>query len=175
MKGNATSVHGSSRLVACWEVQLGDQGLLSQHRDLRFIETAGRLEAAPVLQGNATEPNNHELTHNEGQQGPERLIHKAVRMQTHTEHVDTKPRQTGHHVSEYRHEGCFAVSRVTPPPCVQNNRIPQNYKKCSIFFRVPAPETAPGLIRPNATQDRCNKTAQCCEADDAVHHSAKRF
>ena len=65
--------------------------LLSQDRDLWLIETAARLETPPILQGNATEPNNRELTRNEGQQRPERLIHKSIRMQTHAEHVDAKP------------------------------------------------------------------------------------
>ena len=43
---------------------------------------------------------------------------------------------------------------------MKDNRIPEDDQKRSILFWVPTPETAPGLVRPDSTENRRNQTEQ---------------
>ena len=44
-----------------------------------------------------------------------------------------------------------------------------------IFFRIPTPETAPGLIGPDAAEDCAGEAEERGEADDGVNHFGKGF
>jgi len=54
-------------------------------------------------------------------------------------------------------------------------RIPDDDQQGAVFLRVPAPEAAPGYIRPKAAEDRSGETQQRGEADDAIGHSCRPF
>src|SRR6185369_6837566 len=60
------------------------------------------------------------------------------------------------------------------PAGMQNNHVPQHDNQRAVFLRIPAPETTPGLIGPNASENRPDKTKQRREADDAIDHPSQR-
>ena len=58
---------------------------------------------------------------------------------------------------------------------MQDERVPKHDDECAVFLRVPAPEPAPRLIRPDATQHRADKAEQRGEANDAIDHPRQTF
>src|SRR5262245_38417509 len=58
---------------------------------------------------------------------------------------------------------------------MENDRIPENDKQRAIFFRIPTPKSAPGLIGPDPAEYRACETEEGSETDDAIDHFRKRF
>src|ERR1700731_804950 len=95
-------------------------------------------------------------------------------MQADTEHVNAEPGQAGNYVAEDSQQRQTAVFRESTPPRVQDNGVPQDNEKRSVFFRIPAPEPAPRLVRPNPTEDGGDEAEQRCKTNYSVHHPAER-
>ena len=64
-------------------------------------------------------------------------------METDAEHVHTEPRETGDDVAEERHDHQAALPDKSTPARVQDDRAPEDDQYRAVFFRIPAPETAP--------------------------------
>lgn len=108
--------------------------------------------------------------HEEGEPG-KGGIGKAVGVETDPKHVGSEPGPAGHDVTEDRHDHHAALPDHAAPPGMQNNCIPDDYQKSSIFLGIPSPEPSPRLVSPDATENRPDKTGEGGEADDAVDHS----
>lgn len=78
-------------------------------------------------------------------------------MQTNAEHVYSKPGQTDHDIAENAHHSQAAFANEGTPTGVKNYGVLQYNQKRSIFFRVPAPESTPGLISPDSSKDRSDE------------------
>src|SRR5262249_13536186 len=61
------------------------------------------------------------------------------------------------------------------PAGVQDQRVPDDDQDRPVLLRVPAPEPAPRLVRPDAAQHRADKAQECGEADHAVGHLGQDF
>src|SRR6266568_1574435 len=96
-------------------------------------------------------------------------------MQADTKHVDTEPREAGHNIAEKRHDHQAALPNESAPARVQNDCTPEDDQHRPVFFRVPSPETSPGLVGPDPAKDGADKTEQRSEANDAVGHARQRI
>ena len=70
-------------------------------------------------------------------------IHKAVAVQADPEHVHAEPGKGRDNVAEEREIHQATLAHNSPPPGVQDERIPDDDQQRAIFLWIPAPETAP--------------------------------
>ena len=112
----------------------------------------------------------YNLTGNECHEPFEGGVHEAIGVQADTQHVDAKPGETGDDIAKYREIDEAAVADETAPAGVQDQGVPQDDQQRAVFFRVPAPESAPGLVGPDAAQDGADEAKQRGKANDAIHH-----
>ena len=54
---------------------------------------------------------------------------------------------------------------------MENNQAPENNQQCSVLLGIPAPEAAPGIVRPNSSQNRSDKREQESEAGNPIDGS----
>src|SRR5689334_3119540 len=94
-------------------------------------------------------------------------------MQADAEQIDTKPRKTRRYIANYSEVHDATVTDDPAPARVKNDRVPKNDQQSAIFFRVPAPKAAPGLISPDAPKNGAGKTEKRSEADDGINHFRK--
>src|SRR5207249_6516314 len=66
-----------------------------------------------------------------------------------------------------------AFPHKTAPAGVQDNDIPKHDDQRAVFFWVPAPESSPGLIGPDAAKNCACEAEESGEADDSVNHFGK--
>ena len=92
-------------------------------------------------------------------------------MQADAEHVHAEPREAGDDVAENRHDHEPALTNEPAPARVQNDRAPQHDQHGAVFFRIPTPETSPGLVGPDAAEHRADKAKQRGETNDAIGHA----
>ena len=115
-------------------------------RDLRAFVTSWRTrgtEASPSLQRHCSDGHQSELADHESDQPWKRFLHETVGMQADAEHVHAEPRETGDDVAEERHDHQAALPDESAPARVQSDCAPKDDQHRAVFFRVPAPETAP--------------------------------
>ena len=92
-------------------------------------------------------------------------------MQPDAQHVDAKPAPSRDNVSEDGEGGETALFRQSSPARVEIDGVPNYDHEGTVFFGVPAPETAPRLVSPDAAEDRADEAEQSGEAHDAVDHA----
>src|SRR5207302_9699064 len=97
--------------------------------------------------------------------------HEPVCMQANAEHVHTEPGETGDDIAEERHDHQPTLPDESAPARMQNDCAPKHDQHRAVFLRVPTPETAPGLIGPNAAKHCPDETEQCCETNHTVSHA----
>ena len=61
------------------------------------------------------------------------------------------------------------------PARMQNDRAPKDDEQRAVFLRVPAPETSPRLIRPDAAEHRADEAEERGKTNDAVSHAGERI
>src|ERR1044071_2909380 len=132
-------------------------------------------EAAPEIKREQTNADNGKLTDNEADQPFKGGIHKAVRMEADTEHVDAEPGETGHDVAKDGEVNEAAVADQTTPSRMENQSVPDDDHQGAIFLRVPSPEAAPGLVGPDTPEDGADEAKQSGETNDAINHFGKSF
>src|SRR5690242_3352445 len=91
-------------------------------------------------------------------------------MEADPEHVYTKPGEAGDDVAEHGQVHQSAFSHQAAPAGVQDGCVPEDDEERAVFFRVPTPEAAPGLVGPNSSEDGSREAEQGGEADNAVNH-----
>src|SRR5260370_937630 len=91
-------------------------------------------------------------------------------MQTNAQQIDAEPGEAGDDVADDRQIHDAAVADDSTPTRVENDCVPRNDEERAIFFRVPTPKAAPGLIGPDTAEDGASETEECCETDSAVNH-----
>src|SRR5215472_16327964 len=96
-------------------------------------------------------------------------------MQAHPEHVHTEPRETGDDIAEERHDHQTALPDETTPARMQDDCAPKHNQHGAVFFRIPAPETAPRLIGPDTAKHCADETEQAGETNYAVGDSRERI
>src|SRR6185312_13710108 len=124
----------------------------------------------PELQRHATQANQGKLAEHKPNQPPKRRFHETVTVQADAQHVHAEPRPARDDVAE---DGAIdepALANDSTPAQVKNQRVPKNDDQRAVFLRVPAPEATPGLVCPDAAQNRAHETEQRGEANDAVDH-----
>ena len=97
-------------------------------------------------------------------------LRETVGVQADFEHVHTKPRPARHNIADDGAVDKAALADHATPAQMQNQRVPKHDDQRAILLRVPTPEAAPGLVRPDATQHGPDKTEQRGETDDAINH-----
>ena len=73
-----------------------------------------------------------------------------------------------HALQRVHHRHLAALGDKLAPARVQANRAPQHDEQRAVFLRVPAPETAPALVGPNAAEHGADETEQRGEARHTV-------
>jgi len=68
-----------------------------------------------------------------------------------------------------------AVTDVATHSEMKNDQLSQADHQCAILLRIPTPESTPGLIGPDATEDGADQTEEGRETHDAVDHALERF
>src|SRR6267142_4921391 len=91
-------------------------------------------------------------------------------MQTNAQQIDAEPGEAGDDVAHDSQIHDAAVADDSTPTRVENDCVPKNDEERAIFFRVPTPKAAPGLIGPDTAEDGASETEECCETDNAVNH-----
>src|SRR5262245_28283225 len=104
------------------------------------------------MEGQKTEADDGGLAGHKDHQPCEGGIHEAVGMEHDAEHVDAEPGEARDDIAEDRQVHDSAVASDAAPTDMQNNGIPNHNQQGAVFFRVPAPESAPGLVGPNAAE-----------------------
>src|SRR5689334_13050734 len=101
------------------------------------------------MQGEKPGGNYEDLAPHEEHQPLESGIHKTIGVQPDPQHVHTEPGEAGDDVPKHSQVHDTAISDQPAPASMENDRIPKDDEQSSVFLRVPAPKTSPGLIRPN--------------------------
>src|SRR5438309_228103 len=99
-----------------------------------------------------SEGDDEELAHVEPNEPFERGLRETVGVQADFEHVHTKPGPARDNVAD---DGAVDQATLTDHPApaqVQDERVPKHDDERAVFLRVPTPEAAPRLVRPDATQ-----------------------
>src|SRR5262245_58275306 len=96
-------------------------------------------------------------------------------MQADAEQIHSKPRKTRRYVANYGEVHDAAVTDDPAPARMKNDGVPKNDKESAIFFWVPPPKTAPGLIGPDATKNGAGETEESGKTNDAINHFRKCF
>ena len=96
-------------------------------------------------------------------------------MEPDAEHIGAKPAPARHNIAKDREGHDSAGAGQATPAGMQDNRVPNHDEEGTIFFWVPAPESAPRLIGPDATKNGAYETEQCGETYDTVDHAFQRF
>ena len=94
-------------------------------------------------------------------------------MEADSQHVCAEPGPAANDIAKYGQNHDPSRAGETCPFAVENDGIPDDDKKCSIFFRVPAPESSPRLVCPNAPKDSAHKAELGGKANDAVNHASE--
>src|SRR5262245_23905263 len=94
-------------------------------------------------------------------------------MEADSKHVHAEPREARDDIAKDGHVHEPAFAHQTAPARVKDRSVPENNDERTVFLRVPTPEAAPGLIRPNPAKDSANKAEQGREADNAINHAGK--
>src|SRR5688572_11307174 len=126
---------------------------------------------APFRYGQAGDQDDGELTGDESHQPPECRIHESVAVQADAEHVYPEPAPGRDHVAEDGQTREPASLDQARPPDMQQHGVPNHNQQRAVFLRIPAPEPAPGLIRPDSAQDCSNETEQSRETNHTVDHA----
>src|ERR1039458_9610162 len=145
----STGWSGSSGLVVGGDVQAGGRG----------VRVGAK--AAPQVQGQHAKGNDEDLAAYEDHQPLERGVHETVGVQANAEHVHAKPREAGDDIAEDGEVHNAAVAQQVAPANVEDEGIPDHYEQGTVLLRVPAPESPPGLVGPNAAQDGEIGRASC--------------
>ena len=115
-------------------------------------------KASPQLQRQEAERDDGHLAADEKHEPLEGGIHEAIRVEADAEHVDAEPGKAGDDVAEDSHVRQAAVANHAAPPGMEDNDIPNHDDQSAVFLGVPAPEPAPGLVRPDAAENRADET-----------------
>ena len=127
-------------------------------------------EAAPQAEREQANGDDDELAGDEDHEPLEGGIHEAVGVQANPKHVHAEPREAGDNVAEDRQVHDAAIAHQVAPAGMEDDRVPEHDEQGTVLLRVPAPEPAPGLIRPDAPQDGADKAEQGGETDDGIDH-----
>ena len=103
------------------------------------------------------------------------MIHEAVVVKADAEHVDAEPGEAGDDVAKDGHEHEAAFADDAAPACMEDGGVPDDDHEGAVFLGIPAPESPPGLIGPDAAKDGADEAEECGKADDAVDHAAEGF
>src|SRR6059058_94754 len=122
-----------------------------------------------------SEGDDEELAYDKPNEPFERSLRETVGMQADFEHVHTEPRPARDDVANDGAVDQATLADHPAPAQVQDERVPKHDDERAVFLRVPAPEPAPRLIRPDATQHRADKAEQRGEANDAIDHPRQTF
>src|SRR3954452_19944861 len=109
-----------------------------------------RFEAPPVARGNAADGNEGELRESEEVEGDGDAAGEAVGVEADAKLIDAEERPAGDDVSADGEDGQAAVGDQLVPAGVQDERVPEDDDQGAVFFRIPAPEAAPGIVGPKA-------------------------
>src|SRR5256885_143650 len=127
------------------------------------------------MQGQKPEADDDELAGDEEHEPFESGVHEAVGMEADAKHVHAKPGETRDDVAEDGKIHNAALANDSAPARVKNDGVPEDDEKRAVFFRVPTPKAAPGLIGPDAAQDGAGKAEERGETNDAIDHFGKGF
>src|ERR1043166_4984962 len=83
---------------------------------------------------------------------------RACKMIAHQRTISTAPFSFGSQPQKRPHDHQAALPDESAPACMQNDRAPKNDQHRAVFFRVPAPETAPRLVGPDSAEHSADKT-----------------
>ena len=118
------------------------------------------LETGPGAKGHEADGDDQDLAGVEDHQPLEGGTHESVRVQSHVEHVDSKPGEGGHDITKHSQVHHAAFADHASPACVEDECVPDDDQQGAVFLGIPSPETSPGLIRPDTPQDCSNETEQ---------------
>ena len=96
-------------------------------------------------------------------------------MEPHAQHVHAEPGEARDDVAEDGHGHDAALPGEAAPARVQDDGVPEHDEQRPVLLGVPAPEAAPGLVGPDAAQDRADEAEEEGEGDDAVDHPGERL
>ena len=130
-----------------------------------------RLQAAFSDQA---EHHDEHLADHEGAEPEEGGVGEAIGMETDTEHVGAEPGPTGDDVAEDGHDHHPALADHAAPAGVEDDGVPNDDEQGAVFLGVPAPEAAPRLVGPDATEHGADEAGEGGETDHAVDHAAQR-
>src|SRR3954469_3724304 len=94
-------------------------------------------------------------------------------MEADAEHVGAEPGPAGDDVAADGEGGEASFADQAGPAGVEDQGVPEDDQDRAVFFWIPAPESAPGLVGPDAAENGADEGEENGEADDAVDHSAK--
>src|ERR1041385_393321 len=129
------------------------------------------LKTAPAFERHRGDGHERKLAGNESHEPRKFFVHEAVGMQSNAEHVHAPPGEAGDDVAEDGHDHETARANKSAPARVKNDRAPKDDENGAVFLRVPSPETAPRLVRPNAAEDGADETEERGETNDAISHA----
>ena len=92
-------------------------------------------------------------------------------MQADAELVDAEVRPGGDDVAGDGQRREAAALHQAAPAGVEHQCVPEHDHEGAVFFRVPAPEAAPGIVGPEAAEHRADEAEEDREAERAVEHS----
>src|SRR5947209_4326329 len=95
---------------------------------------------------------------------------EPVGMQPDAEEVHAVHRPDRDDVPAEHEHGQPAIFHHSVPPRMEHQCVPEHDDERAVFFRVPAPETAPRIVAPQAAEHGADKAKEDREADSAVNH-----
>src|SRR5581483_6153703 len=153
----------------------GRSGLSALSRANRRAFFGGLTEAQPVLFRKQSQRDQEYLAGHENVVKPAKAgIHETVGVEADAEHVDAEPGEAGDDIAEDGHIHDAAFADHAAPARVQDHGIPDHDEQRAVFLGIPAPETPPRLVSPDAAQHGADKAEEGGKADNAVDHSPKR-
>src|SRR5438270_300880 len=95
-------------------------------------------------------------------------------MQSDSKHINPEPGAGCHNVVKNRHHRKRLSIRRPGSACRQAGmkykRVPKDNHQSAVLFRIPSPESPPGLIRPDPPQNRSHKTEKETKTNHAIDH-----
>src|SRR5664280_3358582 len=144
-------------------------------RTFKSSRRRGRSKAFPEAEGKQTEKDDGELAADKKHEPVESGFHEAIGMQADAEHVHAEPGKACHDIAEHGEIHYAAVADQPAPARVQDDGIPKHDQQSAVFLGIPAPETSPGLVGPDAAQDGADEAEERGKADDAINHFRQRL
>src|SRR6185503_849744 len=110
--------------------------------------------APPQLRREEAASRQEHLADGEDPERERHAVREAVGMEPDAELIDAEPRPADHDVPDDRQDGDAPLADHAAPPGVEQERVPQHDQQRAVLLRVPAPEAAPRIVRPEPAEHR---------------------